>query len=247
MKAILILAVSMLSAAIAIAQNPNVDEAKQTAPVFIGAFQTQTNSPAELLKAYLKDYVCYPQKAIQCKREGTEMVQYTITAQGNITGITITNSVCPLIDNEIKTALQNTDGMWRPSTINGEAVDMPQEISIAFCCTNESSKPVQTVFKERAIYCFTRANKALFEKQNTEKAMALYSEAIKYLPNDKSLRLMRGMCRYELGDKQGANNDWERMAISGDDFLDLKNYMEQMQGLKGYDELMVRLNNELPK
>jgi TonB family protein len=236
-KAILILAVSVLSAAFAFAQNPNVDEVKQTTPVFLGEFQTQGNSPADLLKAYLKENVCYPERAMQCKREGTELAQFTITAQGNITDIKIINSVCCEIDNEIITALKNTDGMWKKMD-----KDMQHEISLAFCCTNESWKPVQVVFKERAIEYFSRASKALFEKHDAEKAMALYSQGIKYLPNDKSLRLMRGLCRYELGDKQGANNDWDRMAMSGFDPIEMNIYMEQMQGLKGYDELMVRLN-----
>jgi hypothetical protein len=64
-----------------------------------------------------------------------------------------------------------------------------------------------------------------------------YSLALNYLPYDKSLLLMRGVCRYELGDKEGAKEDWNRMASLGEP-IDMSEYTNQITGLKGYDELM---------
>ena len=49
---------------------------------------------------------------------------------------------------------------------------------------------------------------------------------------------MRGVCRYELGDKEGAFEDWNRMAGLGDD-IDMSEYIAKIEGMKGYDELMV--------
>lgn len=234
MKAIVFLATCMLIATLAIAQDETKFKQNES--------QAQDDFLTELLKTYLKENVCYPERAIQCKREGTELAQFTITAEGKITDIKIINSVCPVIDAEIITALENYDGMLLPAYKNGEPNNRLKEISLAFCCTNESSKPLNVLFKERGIEYFGRAGKALFEKHDVEKALNLYSRAINYLPRDKSLRLMRGMCRYELGDTEGANTDWDRMAISGDDPIDMGTYMNQLQGFKGYNELMVKLN-----
>lgn len=50
---------------------------------------------------------------------------------------------------------------------------------------------------------------------------------------------MRGICRYELGDKEGAFDDWNRVAGSGG--IDMGEYAGQIAGIKGYDELMAIL------
>lgn len=48
---------------------------------------------------------------------------------------------------------------------------------------------------------------------------------------------MRGICRFETGDTEGAKEDWNRMSNLGCE-IDMSNYAELIQGMKGYDELM---------
>ena len=58
---------------------------------------------------------------------------------------------------------------------------------------------------------------------------------MKYLPYDKSLLYVRGICKYELGDKEGALKDWNRIvALGGMDFSDIAYDSSKM---KGYDEM----------
>ena len=42
--------------------------------------------------------------------------------------------------------------------------------------------------------------------------------------------LMRGVCRYELGDKEGAFEDWNRMAGMGGN-IDISGYIAKIEGM----------------
>ena len=243
MKTILIFATSMLIAAFTFAQNRDVEEVRVTAPQFTGivnATLSQTESANLLIRNYLKENVVYPEKAQECRLEGTEVVQFTVTAEGNVADFKIINSVCTLIDEEIIGVLRGTDGMWLPGYNNGNPVDMTKEVSMVFCLDNGTNKPTHEIFTEKATSYFSNGNKNLYEKHNVKKAMKFYSSGINYLPYDQSLFLMRGMCRYELGDKEGAIEDWTRMTNLGCE-IDMSEYTAQLSGLKGYEELMAIL------
>ena len=102
-----------------------------------------------------------------------------------------------------------------------------------------SVESINELFKEKATNYFNAGSIAFFEKKNAKKALKFYSWGANYLPYDNSLLLMRGLCRYELGDTEGTFEDWNRMAGSGG--IDMGEYAGQIAGMKGYDELMVTL------
>jgi TonB family protein len=244
MKKNVFFALIMLAAGFAAGQQQHISEIKVTPPQFAGienALKVQGNSQNALIDDYLTINVNFPDRAKSWGFEGTEVVQFTVTADGNVTDFKIINSVCSEIDNEVIWALTQTNGMWLPGYNNGEPVDMTKEVSLAFCLDKEASKSVQQIFSEKATHYFTSANKTLFEKHNPKKAIKFYSFGLNYLPYDKSLLLMRGMCRYELGDKEGATEDWTRMSSLGGE-IDMSKYMTQIKGMKGYDELVTILN-----
>ena len=220
-----------------------VEEVEVTAPLFTGvenAIKVQNESANALIRQYLKDNIIYPEKAKLSKKEGTEVVQFTVTEEGNVADFKIINSICPEIDYEIIRALKNTSGMWFPGYNNGKPVEMTKEVSLVFCLDNISSKSTHEIFSEKAIDYFNIGNINLFEKQNPKKAIKYYTWGINYLPYDNSLLLMRGMCRYELGEKEGAREDWNRMTVS--DEIDMSKEMTQMEEMKGYNEMMAILN-----
>jgi hypothetical protein len=239
MKKNVIFATSMLVAAFAFGQNRNVEEVKVSAPQFTGIAKvaaTQTESANLLIRNYLKENIEYPEEAQVCNIEGTEVVQFTVTAEGNVADFKIINSVCPLIDEKIVGVLKNTNGMWLPGNNNGNPVDMTKEVSMVFCLINGSNKSTQEIFNEKATTFFNIGCKNLFEKHNPKKAMKFYSWGINYLPYDKSLLLMRGMCRYELGDNEGAKEDWNRMTNLGGN-IDMSEFTAQIAEMKGYEDL----------
>lgn len=244
MKKNVFFALIMLTAGFAAGQKQNVTEVEVTAPQFTGIENVLNEKamPGNSLRNYLIENISYPERATKCFNEGTEVVQFTVTAGGNVTDFKIINSVCTDIDDEMIRVLKNTNGKWLPGYNNGKPVDMTKEVSLAFILNNESGKTAGEIFTEKAKYSFASGNKNLFEKHNIGKALKNFSAGLNYLPYDKSLLLMRGICRFEIGDAEGAKQDWNRMATLGG-ALDMSEYTTQIAGLKGYDELMDILKN----
>lgn len=245
MKTKVLFAVFMLFAATAIGQNKtllapdHIGEVKVTPPEFAGLKVTNTVSDLSLINSYLLENVYFPENAANYSPQGTEVVLFTVTADGNVQDFKIINSISREIDEEIIRVLQTTNGMWKPGYNNNQPVAMPQEVSMMFC-REEQEKSVTEIFTEYATVSFGKGTKALFEKHNVNKALRCFSDGITYLPYDKSLLLMRGICRYEIGDKDGAMEDWNRLNALGDN-IDMSNYAELIQGMTGYDELMAVL------
>lgn len=245
MKTKVLFAVLMLFAAFAVGQNKTVfapdhiGEVKVTPPEFTGLKITNTENDLSLINSYLQKNVNIPENATMYIQQGTEVVQFTITADGNVEDFKIINSVSRIVDEEIIRVLQTTDGMWKPGYNNNQPTAMTKEVSMMFC-REKQEKPVTEIFTKLATTSFAKGNKALFEKHNVQKAMRCFSDGITYLPYDKSLLLMRGICRFEIGDKDGAMEDWNRLNALGDN-IDMSEFAGNLQGMKGYGELMAVL------
>ena len=242
MKRILIVAISALITVNAIGQKQNSKVSDVTEPQFTGInnlFAFQNESANLLISKYLMNEIIYPEQAINCHYEGTEVVQFVISAAGNVSDIKIINSVCPAIDKEIILVLNNTNGMWIPGYSEGKPVEMTKEISLVFNVANNSKESAKEVFMAKAMHYFNCGNKELYVNNNAKKALKYYSKGINYLPNDQGLLLLRGLCRYELGDKEGARNDWNRLVSLGNPRInEISTQMEKMQG---YAEMLAIL------
>ena len=91
-----------------------------------------------------------------------------------------------------------TSGMWRPGYNNGDPVAMEKEISVVFK-TQDS-----TDFDALAIKYLRKGNKELFVNNNPKKALRYLNHGMKYRPSEDCLLISRGICKYQLGDKEGA-------------------------------------------
>ena len=143
MKTILVFVIATLIAAFTYGQKQDLQEVEVTAPQFTGiknAVTQETVSSNFLIKNYLKDNVYYPENALNFGIQGTEVVQFTVTSEGNVADFQIINSICPEIDEEIIYFLKKTDGMWNPGYNNGKPVDMQQEVSLIFCTEIDGTK-----------------------------------------------------------------------------------------------------------
>lgn len=193
---------------------------KKTVPEFTGmktAFIEEADQGIHPIKKYLCENVIYPKDALKSRKQGTELLKFTVTKEGNITDIQFINSICPTIDKEIVRVLKKTDGMWMPAVKDGLPVDMEQEIDMVFCA-NGTSDPVRihSYFKSRAISHYKSGASHLYVKNNPKKALNHFNKAVCYLPNDGCLLLMRGMAYFELGKLAEAEKDWTRMSRRGD-------------------------------
>lgn len=245
MKTFLILVLCTLLSVVAFGQQKSkmVDEVQVTPPTFAGINDIVKIFQEEKLESiadYLARKVQYPEEALKNKQEGTEVVQFEVTSKGELTNFNVINSVSPEIDEAIINLLKATNGMWMPGQNNGELVAMQKEVSVAFKYGEFEPFAESKDFVQLAKLFFEKGNKTLLVNNNPKKALKYYDRGIRYLPNEDCLLLARGMCKYELGDIEGARQDWNRMNVAGIDGK-AENMAEIYSEFKGFKELTAML------
>jgi tetratricopeptide (TPR) repeat protein len=113
---------------------------------------------------------------------------------------------------------------------------MKKEISVAFKWM-EFKDFFAKDFRHLAKIHYEKGNRKLLVKKDPQKALKHFDNGIRYLPSDESLLLMRGICRYQLGDEEGARRDWDRMATLKNSEQELQKLADQLFGLEGYEGL----------
>jgi hypothetical protein len=71
-----------------------------------------------------------------------------------------------------------------------------------------------------------------------------FNKGITLLPNEETLLAVRGLCKYEIGDNEGAKLDWNRLKILADKNA-AKSLIESAVNytqLSGYIEMMTIVN-----
>ena len=211
-------------------------EVEVTAPQFTGIENVVALTSANrslLIKEYLVKKANYPKRALSCNKEGTEVIKFIVNHDGTLSNFAVINSICNEIDNELIRVLKTTSGMWQPGENNGKPVAMEKEVSLIFIAGH--FEDVKEYFTANATNSFTQGNKKMFLKHNYKKALRYYDQGMRYLPYETSLLYVRGVCKYELGDKEGAIKDWNRIVeLGGMDFTDIAYDTSKM---KGYSEM----------
>lgn len=212
-----------------------LEEVEVSPPEFTGVhgaylFKADEHAKFESLSDYINSHVQYPDDALAQFREGKVIVQFTVQPSGDLTNFAIVNSVYPSIDDEVIRVLKTTNNMWRPGYKNKEAVPMEREIGVVFKLSDTRS------LQDMATIYYQKGNKLLLNKDNPKRAIRKFDQGIVLLPNEKSLLLSRGLALYELGDKDGACRDWNRIKSLGGIEADawLNNFCE----MSGYAEMM---------
>lgn len=225
---------------------PPIKGAKMSPPLFIGNDKTlamQNESQFGLLNDYLARNIHYPEESVYWNEEGTEVIRFIVTPEGEVTGFNIINSVSPEIDKEAIRVLKTTNGMWKPGLNNGEPASMATEVSVAFeYCYGTEVINTATNFVRLAKMYLSKGNKQFFIKDNCKSALIHYNRAVNYLPNDLCLLASRGLCKYELGDKEGACKDWTRIKTLGGAESDF--YLDKFCDQKGYSEMICILQKK---
>lgn len=218
----------------------DIAEISVSPPKFTGEKYVQPIDvdPSKSITAYIAANIVYPERSIDQLREGTEVVQFIVNADGTVDNFTVVNSVSEEIDNAVIMALKETSGLWKPGTNNGVPTAMAKEVSLLFKIDEDNPSVIVNNFLKKARHYFTAASESLFFEKNTKKALRKYNRAFNYLPNDENILLMRGLCKYELGDEKGAERDWGRikmLARNGDKENNLEMHAQFVpEELKGY-------------
>lgn len=239
MRKYVIFLISLFLTVIVFGQSQSTVEVEKdlTSPKFIGTENvvfSLDDDNSVLISKYLKENICCPERVAECLVEGTEIVQFTVNQCGGVSDFKVINSVCPELDKEVIRVLQTTNGLWDPGRKYGEPVTTDVEVAFMFGIYPDRNSMVKR-FCKNAASCYISGGKNLFLKNNPKKALKCYNNGINYMPNDKALLLMRGFCLYELGDKESALRDWNRIVALGG--IAPEQIDDRIINLKGYDEL----------
>ncbi|MBV5312492.1 MAG: energy transducer TonB [Prolixibacteraceae bacterium] len=231
MKSTVLFLLLMIVSLVTLGQKPkDLDEIKVTPPKFAGTPVAVKQHDYQSIESYLVKYIQSKVTSLDLTNEGTVVMQFIVNPSGNLSDFRVINSVSPTIDNEVKKALLTTNGMWLPGLNNDEQVAMEKEISIAFRLENSQG------FGKRASWYYKQGGKMLYVRENPEKALKRFDKGIALRPNEKCLLLGRGLAKFEIGDKDGACKDWNRIKSLGgfesDSFLN--NFCE----MEGFAELV---------
>ncbi|MBT3383764.1 MAG: hypothetical protein HN778_19680 [Prolixibacteraceae bacterium] len=203
----------------------------------VSAILTADNSI--LVNNYLLENVVCPKSAAECQKEGTEIVQFTVTKSGNLTDFKVINSVCTELDKEVIRVLKTTNGMWNPALKDGEPVAIKKEVAFMFGAHERNT--ILNYFTKAATRCHKKGSKHLFVNNNPKNALRHYNIGINYMPNDKALLMLRGICHFELGNKERASLDWNRIEFLGG--IEPAKIDNSLISMKGYSEMIEILAN----
>ena len=209
MKTRLLIAIGLLYAGFSFGQDVPpflIEELHITAPVYQSKNPFLGESQVSSIDDYLKQHLEFS-SGTHGNYIGTEVISFTVTEQGNLTGFEVINSVSPEIDGSVIRILETTSGRWTPGLLNGIPTSMEKEVSLVF-------KPHASYdIVEKAKLYHQHGNKLLFLKENPRKALSYFNQAVKLLPYQESILAARSLCKYKLGDQSGAMEDFERILV----------------------------------
>ena len=228
-------------------QRALVNEIEVSPPAFIGVDNAAAilQGKTESIYVYLANNIVYPYVAGKNCCQGTEVIQFTILRNGNVADIEIVNSISEAIDKEVVRVLESTNGMWRPGSNNGNAVAMRKEVSVVFAIGETENLAKGKDFKFLVKRHFKKGGTKLLVDRNPQKAIRQYNKVVLYSPKDKGGLLMRGLCRYEMGDIAGAQNDWRRVKELGGLDFDKLYLGDKLDSLKGFDAMSEVLEKQV--
>ncbi|WP_320113420.1 energy transducer TonB [Draconibacterium orientale] len=249
MKKVVFIMLALFISMLSLSQNDTpsvpIDEVEISPPAFTGIENYIDIARAEVnnLQEYISANIKYPEEANLNGREGTEVIKFNVNARGQVTDIDIVNGVCPEIDDELVRVLESTNGMWKPGIKDGIPVSMEQEVSIVFSLSGNAEQTHEK-FVTIATTCFSKGAECFFEKGKAKRAEQLFTRGMTYMPHDQSLLLMRGLCRYERGNHEGAREDWTRLVELGSTVDMNSDFFVQIEGLEGYEALTAILEGK---
>lgn len=250
MKTLILLIPGLMITVFAFSQNNAQNDSKKSgtsetiAPIFAGNRNITADKQVDnrsVISNYLYNNINYPEEAISCCQQGTEVLRFTVLPSGNVANIKIVNSVCPKIDEEVIRVMSTTNGMWTPGSQNGLPVEMEKEILIVFHLDGFHLGTDNEYFTKKATSWYKRGNSALFEQKNPKKALKCFDNALRYKPHEDALLFARGMVKYELDDTEGARNDWNRMKsliARGENESNLNLTVENFKDFSGYSNIL---------
>ncbi len=192
----------------------------------------------ENIDDFLVNFAAYPEYARSWDIVGTVVVDFVVNTEGEVSDIHVINSVSDDLDAEMIRLVEGTSGMWIPGKVDGSPAALKKEVSLTF--TPDPNYDLVQIARKH----LDQGNYELFEQKDPKRALVHYNKAVKIMPYEKDLLSLRSLCYYELGRKDEARKDWERIVNLNQgerSQLETGYLIIKMKDLDGYEELQKAL------
>ncbi len=177
-----------------VSNNPNVFTLVEVMPQFPGG------DGARIM--YLSQNIYYPRDAREKGIQGRVFITFVVDVDGKITDVKLLRGIGGGCDEVALNLVKNMPN-WIPGRQRGKNVRVQFNMPISFRIEGLSSVPKWDDSYEKG--------NVFFDQQKYEKAIGRYSKSIKKKGSFfKEAYLNRGICKYHLGDMDGATTDMKK-------------------------------------
>jgi hypothetical protein len=128
------------------------------------------------------------------------VANFIVSKNGIADSLQILESVDPEFDRRVVKIFNQQKKNWKPASLNGKTVNVLMQVDLRY------------LMSEAVLPAYSAGQKGLiaYNNKNFEVAEYYYDKAIESNPTDKEYLFMRGMCKFSLGNKAGACEDWNK-------------------------------------
>ena len=234
----LIASIVAISVCTVVSQQEIVAQESIVSPEFTLEGSLWEDMDIENIEDFLLQFARYPERAKSWELVGTVVAEFVVSTKGEVSDIQIINSVSPELDAEMIRLVEGTSGMWIPGSVDGFPAHLKKEVSLTF--KPDPAYDLLKIAKEH----MDKGNQALFENNDPKSALEHFNKSISILPYEKGLLSLRSLCYFEMGNKEKAREDWERIInlnLGERSQLETGYLIMKMKDLEGYEELQKAL------
>jgi len=163
------------------------------------------------LQKFLTNNVTYPKDVKSAGIQGRVIINFTVGKDGIARDVNIKKEAHPSFNKEALRVV-NTMPNWIPGKRDGEVIPISYNLPISFRLTGTTGIVVGP--NARSVKSYNKATK-FFVKQEFQKAIIHYTDAIKWYPEYTKAYLNRAISYARLRDLENACKDWKKCAELG--------------------------------
>lgn len=156
--------------------------------------------------------------------QGVVYISFTVDKRGDVVNVKIKQGVHPSLDEEAIHVIELMP-QWKPGTHQGENVSVDYDLPVRFLLRDLSPSSQRNLNKWDVSKATAESAERFARAGKYEKAISIFSRAIKQDKKNKDAFYNRGVCHYKLKDMDAACADWEKAKKLGD--RESKKFLDQ--------------------
>lgn len=138
-------------------------------------------------------------------RVGHFVATFIVSKTGVADSVRILEGIDDEFNNRFIKVFNRSRKDWKPATLNEKSVSVQMTVELRYL-TSATTLP--------SYFAARKANEA-YQNKDYEVAIYFYDKSLQTTPTDKENLYRRGMCKFQLGNKDAACEDWNKAKLIG--------------------------------